>query len=495
MELLIGLDVGTTSTKALLFNPQGQILASASQSYGLIASEGDRVEQNPQDFWDAAVTTLRALAQQISPSDRVMAICQSSQGGTTIPADDAGNPVMNAISWMDQRARSEGGQALEVFSEEEFYRTTGWLYHATLPFRHIIWLRRQTPEVFKRARRFLFVNDFIGHRLTGEYCMNPSDASVTHLFNIEQGDWDERLLELAGIQRQQLSPLKPSGAIVGALTKQASLETGLPAGTPLINGAHDQYCAAVGLGVTSPGPMLLSCGTAWVLLAVPETLEIGYQSRMAISCHAVPGRWGAMRAQGGVGASVEWLIDQIFAGSDKSIGRKQLYAAVNESVLSSPPGAGGVLFYPLSGGHTELVFAGRGGFIGVNLKHTRADLARAVMEGVVFDLRWTLEEILAAGVCVDEMKMVGGGAGSSAWPQIVTDITGIPVVLPAIREAASWGAAILAGVGSGVFPDAAAGVSNTGPERRLEPNGEHRQRYDELFGHYKRLCPQVCKAF
>jgi len=128
------------------------------------------------------------------------------------------------------------------------------------------------------------------------------------------------------------------------------------------------------------------------------------------------------------------------------------------------------------------------------LKHTRADMARAVMEGVVFDLRWTLEEIQSAGVCVDEMKMVGGAAGSPAWPQVVTDITGIPVVLPAIREAASWGAAILAGVGAGIFPDAAAAVSSTGPERRLEPDGAHRERYAELFGRYKTLCPQVCKA-
>jgi xylulokinase len=495
MDLLIGLDVGTTSTKALLFNPQGEILASASQSYALITSEGDRVEQDPQDLWQAALTTLRSLARQIRPADRVHAICQSSQGGTTIPADNAGDPVFNAISWMDQRARSEGGQALERFSEEEFYRTTGWPFHATLPFRHMLWLRKQTPEVFQRARRFLFVNDFIGHRLTGEYCMNPSDASITHLFNIEQGDWDERLLDLASIQRQQLSPLKPSGAVVGVLTKQASLETGLPSGIPLINGAHDQYCAAVGLGVTSPGPMLLSCGTAWVLLAVPETLEIGYQSRMAISCHAVPERWGAMRALGGVGASVEWLIDQIFATADKLIERKQLYAAVNESVLSSQPGAGGLLFYPLSGGHTEIVFAGRGGFIGMNLKHTRADMTRAVLEGVVFDLRWTLEEIQAAGVQVDEMKMVGGAAGSFAWPQIVTDITGIPVVLPPIREAASWGAAVLAGVGAGVFPDAAAALSSTGAVRHIEPNADLRERYDELFGHYKTLCPQVCKAF
>jgi len=494
MDLLIGLDVGTTSTKALLFNPQGQVIASASQPYGLIASEGDRVEQDPQALWEAVLTTLRALERQLGPTDRVMAICQSSQGGTTIPADDSGNPVFNAISWMDQRARSEGTQAEERFGEEGFYRLTGWPFHATLPFRHILWLRKHAPETFARARRFLFVNDFIGHRLTGEYCMNPSDASITHLFNIEQGDWDERLLELAGIQPQQLSPVKPSGVIVGTLTKQVSMETGLAPGIPLINGAHDQYCAAVGLGVTSPGPMLLSCGTAWVLLAVPETLQVGFQSRMAISCHAVPGRWGAMRALGGVGASLEWLIDQVFTGLDKTVERKQLYAAVNESVLSSQPGAGGLLCYPLSGGHAELEFAGRGGFIGLSLKHTRADMARAVMEGVVFDLRWTLEEIQAAGVCVNEMKMVGGAAGSPAWPQVVTDVTGIPVVLPDIREAASWGAAILAGVGAGIFPDATADVSRAGPQRRLEPNIGYRARYDELFGHYKTLCPQVCKT-
>lgn len=493
MDLLIGLDVGTTATKALLFDLEGRALASASQSYGLITPQEGWVEQDPEALWAAVVTTLRSLAQQLRPSDRVLAIGQSSQGGTTIPVDAAGHPVYNAISWMDQRARAAGGAAQDTLGEELVYRITGWPLQVSLPLKHITWLREHAPQVFGRARRFLFVNDFIGQRLTGAGCMDPTDASITHLFNIETGDWDDRLLALAGISRQQLSPVAPSGTLIGRLTEAAGAATGLPAGLPLINGAHDQYCVAVGLGVTRPGPVQLSCGTAWVLLAVPETLEIGVRSRMALSCHAVPGRWGALSSLGGVGASLEWLIDQVFSGTGEPAGRERQYAWMNEAALNSTPGAGGLLFYPLSGGHSGLQYGGRGGLVGLTLSHSRGDLARAIMEGIAYDLRWTLEEIQAAGLCMDELKMVGGAARSPIWPQIVADITGLPVALPAVVEAASWGAAILAGVGAGVFPDAEAVQPAGAAQRRLAPDPGNQDRYRAGYEQYRTMCPRVCK--
>ncbi len=488
MELLIGLDVGTTATKALLFDLTGRVIASATRSYGLIMPRPGWVEQDPEEIWRAVVETLRALSRECSPRHRIVALSLSSQGGTTIPVAADGHPIYNAISWMDERAREQAEHVREKWGAEFIRTTTGWPLMSGLPLQHIGWLRQNRPAEFAATRHFLFVNDFIIQRLTGQLCMNPSDASITQLFNIATGDWDERLLDIVGLTRDRVSPVCPSGHAVGTVTAAASEATGLPQDVLVVNGAHDQYCAAVGTGVTRPGPTLLSCGTAWVILAVPESLEVALRSGMAVSCHAVKGHWGVLRSLGGVGTALEWLLDNVWGGKAQGEDRERLYNAINESVAASPPGANRLLFYPLAGGHATVVGTGRGAFIGLSLAHSRNDLARAVMEGIAFELRWAVEETRKAGIKVTELEMVGGAAKSSVWPHIIADITGVPVTLPAVREAASRGAAILAGVGAGLFPDPEAGfVAFRGKETYLEPASENRNRYEDLFATYQEL--------
>ncbi len=493
MDYLLGLDVGTTATKALLFDLQGRLAAQSSQSYNLLSPQDGWVEQDPQTLWGAVVTTLRQLAGNLAPGDRVLALAQSSQGGTTIPLDSAMQPVYNAMSWMDQRARQEYQQVKETFGGEVLYRLTGWPLTPALPLMHIRWLRGNLPEAFARARYFTFVNDYIGYRLAGELCMNPSDASITQLLDISSGDWDERLLELAGIRRQQLSPLQLSGRLVGNLTAEASRLTHLPQGLPVVNGAHDQYCAAVGLGVTRPGPMLLSTGTAWVLLLVPESLEIGLRSGMALSCHAAQGRWGALRSLGGVGSSLEWLLDKLWNTPRQPEQSKQHYRDLDEAALRSPPGASGLLFFPLAGGHADAYGMGVGGFVGLTLKNTRDDLARAVLEGIAYELRWAIEEIRAAGVSVDEVIMVGGAARSIAWPQIVADASGIRIQVPPVTQAAGWGAALLAGLGYGAIPSLDSAPQPQGETQRSAQLPEHQEIYEKNYQRYREICPAITR--
>jgi len=488
MDLLLGLDVGTTATKALLFDLAGNIVASASYPYDLIMPCSGWVEQDPEDLWRGVVETSRAVLSRVSTKDRILAVSQSSQAGTTIPADAEGRPVCNAISWMDQRAGQQAQRVRERWGSNFIRMTTGWTLWEGLPLQHIAWLRDNRPDIFGAARYFFFVNDFITYRLTGRSCMNPSDAGITQLMNVATGDWDERLLEIAGVRHEQLSPVHPSGHVVGRLTPAASEATGLPQDVLVVNGAHDQYCAAVGTGVTRPGPTLLSCGTAWVMLAVPESLEVGLSSGMNISCHAVEGRWGALRSLGGVGRSLEWLLDNIWGRANARGRPGNLYDAVNKAVARSRVGANGLFFLPPTGGHASSIGTAQGGFVGLTLSHSRSDLARAVMEGVAFELRWALEEIRAAGVQVAEFKMVGGAAQSPMWPQIVADVTGVPVALPTVRQAAARGAAILAGVGVGVFADPEAGfIAFRGQETQLEPIPENCIQYNALFHTYQEL--------
>jgi len=455
MDLLLGLDIGTTAAKALLFDLEGNVVASASCRYNLVVPQDGWVEQDPEELWHGVVETSRSVLRCIGPCDRVVALSLSSQAGTTIPVDAEGRPTHNAISWLDQRTGGISQLVRQRLGVEVFHAITGWPLRGCMPLYHICWLQQNRPDDLAATRRFLFVNDFIIHRLTGQWCMNPSDAGMTRLMNIATADWDERLLGIAGITRDHLSPVHPSGCAVGTLTATASEVTGLPHDLLVVNGAHDQYCAAVGTGVTRSGHVLLSCGTAWVILAVPESLEVGLHSGMGISHHAVEGRWGALRSLGGVGTSLEWFLDNIWGekGTKNVIDIKNL-----------------------------------GGFIGLSLSHSRDDMARAVMEGIAFELRWAMEEMREAEVRVTELKMVGGAAGSPVWPQIVADVTGFPVSLPAVKQSASRGAAILAGVGAGLLHDPETGfLAFRGRETCLEPRAKNRHRYDDLFHTYRQL--------
>jgi sugar (pentulose or hexulose) kinase len=389
---------------------------------------------------------------------------------------------------MDHRAGEQAQRVRDQFGAEFVHHTTGWHLGGGLPLLHIAWFRENCPEAFAATRQFLFVNDFVVQRLTGRLCTNPSDAGITQLLNLDTADWDERLLTFAGAGRDQVSPVQPSGHAVGRLTATASEATGLSQDVLVVNGAHDQYCAAVGAGVTQPGQVLLSCGTAWVILAVPEDKEAALQSGMAVSHHAVEDRWGAIRSMGGVGTSLEWLLDQVWGARDPSEGRGDLYEAVNRAAAQCPPGAGGLFFFPLAGGHGLTFGRSGGGFLGLSLAHTRADMTRAVMEGIAFELCWVIGEMRQAGLGVAELTMVGGAAESPVWPQIVADVTGVPVALPSSRQAAGRGAAILAGVGAGLFAGPEAGFAAFGgQETRLVPDQAHRALYDKRFGTYQDL--------
>jgi xylulokinase len=460
-QLLLGLDVGTTATKAALFDLCGATVAVATRPHTLITPRPGWVEQDPDELWQAVVDAIRAVLSQQAPGDRVVALSIASQGGTTIPVNEKGVPVYAAISWMDERASRQAEHIRQVFGDEFVYRTTGWHLGNTLPLQHLGWLRDERPEVLELTARVLFVNDFILQQLTGDAVMNPSDATMTQLFNIAAGDWETCLLDEVELRRDQLSAIAPSGHALGLPVAEAIQATGLPPDTLVVNGAHDQYCAAVATGVTRPGTVLLSSGTAWVILAVPQDLTTGLASGMAVSCHAVPGRWGAIVSLGGVGASLEWLLKTLRPAAEEPVdvnaGAASLnYAALNAAAVRSGPGARGLLFYPLAGGHSR-IGAGHGGFLQLALEHTYGDMVRAIMEGTCFELRWVLEGIRARGLPVSRLTLVGGAATSPLWPQIIADVASVPVALPADRQAAARGAAILAGVGAGIFPDMESG--------------------------------------
>ncbi|MGQ9609321.1 MAG: xylulokinase [bacterium] len=478
MELLIGLDVGTTAVKALLIDLEGNLISLASYKYKLITPHNDWVEQDPEDLWQGVVFTIKKIIDDLKPSDHVIALSISSQGGTTIPVDELFRPVYNAISWMDHRAHK---QAERMRKEGiKIYETTGWDIYDGLPLLHISWLRENEPKVFSSARYFLFVNDFIIYRLTEKLCMDPSNAGITQLFNIAELDWDKDMLNIAEVAPEQLSPVKNSGFAIGNITQKASHETGLSESVLVVNGAHDQYCAALGAGVLEPGDVLLSCGTAWVILGVMDELKFDPNKILSISPHVVPNRWGALKSMGAVGACIEWFLDNILP---KMSDRTKLYAELNKSAERASPGSKGLIFLPSSGGYGHGV---RGGFIGLSISHSCDNMARAIMEGIAFDLRCTIDDILKSGIRINNLRMVGGAASSPIWTKIVADITKVPVILPSLTQSASYGAAILAGFGSRVFNNLKSAYQKlAGQENQIEPNTDNGRKYDDLYEIYR----------
>jgi xylulokinase len=296
---------------------------------------------------------------------------------------------------------------------------------------------------------------------------------------------------LAGIQPERLSPIRPAGTVIGPITAEASRLTGLPPETVVVNGGHDQGCTALAMGVTSPGKVLLAGGTSWVVTTVVtapavETIPEG----MDMNFHPAPGRWTVSQSLGGLGASLEWWLKQGWQGPDHQspAGRDQMYAALDQELTQSSAGTDGLFFLPLAGGHREPAGVQRGGFIGLRLDHTRGDMARAILEGAAFELRWALARIQQAGMAVERLWLVGGAARSPIWPKIVADVTGLPIYLPQYGQWPALGAAILAGWGAALYESLEIGQARFQKAADLiEPDRPARQRYNTSFETYQRL--------
>jgi xylulokinase len=416
-------------------------------------------------------------------------------------------PLYPAITWMDGRTEGLVKEWREAGVEELVRPASGWHLYPGLCLPTIAWLGRYRPDVFAATEHWLSINDYLVHRMTGRFCMNPSNGGGMQLVDIRSGQWSRDLCALVGIDPGQLSPIQASGAIIGEITPEASRLTGLPGGTMVINGGHDQGCTALGLGITSPGKILLACGTAWVVTGVVEVLDVGMlPDRLDINSHPLPlrsqgpRRWMVSQSLGGLGASLEWLLRQCWQGTDAEsmlrampeAARRDGYAALDDELSRTRAGGDGLFFMPLTGGHNEPIGELRGSIVGLRLDHTRADVARALMEGAAYELRQALEQIRCAGMPIQRMWMTGGAAQSPLWSAILADVTGVPLVLPQYKYWPAVGAAILAGLGGGAFESLAAAQARfQKPARQVEPDQANMSIYGEYFAAYRHLGDQI----
>jgi sugar (pentulose or hexulose) kinase len=493
MYLLLGIDVGTTGTKTILADVRGNIISSSYKGYESYRGKTGYVEQNPDDWWDALVYTVNECVGNISNKDRIIALSLSAQGGSMVPVDENCTPLTDAAIWMDKRGWQEYSQLSEVKEKDYYYLKTGWRLSHGLNLVQIKWLRNNRSDIYKKTFKFLSTIEYLNYKLTGRFCIDPLSAGITQLFNIREKKWDEEILELIGIEENKLADIVQQGEVLGTLTDEAARLLNIPERIKVISGSHDQYCAALGAGALKKGDVILSTGTAWVVLGITDTPMFDTDSYFSPGNYIIKGKWGVIASVAAAGASMEWFrqnIGMICKDSEGGIQQESFYE-IDEKVSTRGIGQEDLMVFPHFTGSPcpKPNQNNKAAILGLELRHDRYALARAIMEGVSYDVNRILEEFKIKDMELDNLKVLGGASKSRIWMQIVADVTGIKVVIPQTTDIACIGAVILAGKGAGIFKDEMDGFEKfSKKEIEILPDMDNHNLYIRLYEKYKRRC-------
>ena len=483
MRYLLGIDVGTTGTKSLLFSEEGKLVAQAYKGYGLITPQVGWSEQLASDWWNATVETVNsAVAEAGIDGGDVAGISLSLQGGTLVPVDAEFKPLHNAIVWNDVRCIEQRAEFISELGDAKLmYEKTGWNLGKGMPVLETRWLKENEPEVFNNTAMFMSVPDYIAYKMTGIPAIDLSGTGINQTGNVREERYDDDILRFMGITAEKLPKIVRTGDVIGNLTAQAAEELGLSTDCVLVAGAHDQYAVALGAGCTQDGDIVIGSGTCWVVTALSE--KANFESGIAQSKSAVPGLWGSCWSLSSGGVCLDWMRKNVALSAE---GETISYEEINSEIPKRKAAEDGLFFYPFSGYTENRKGFSKGSFIGLDLSHDRFDIMRAIMEGVGFQIRWMMEYFKSKPSTADGLKLAGGATKSKAWSQIVADITGLPIRIPEVADLACVGAAVLAGTGSGVFSSLSEGCKRLAVnENVLMPDPVAAEKYATFFEEYK----------
>jgi len=483
---LLGIDVSTTGVKALLIDDKGEIVASSTTALHLSTPKPLWSEQHPHDWWDAAVNSIRNVLRETDAKE-IAAIGLTGQMHGLVLLDEQGEVLRPAILWNDQRCGDQCDEMRASLGKERLIRISGndALTGFTAP--KILWVRQHEPEIYDRARHVLLPKDYLRYKLTHEYAMDKADGSGTLLFDLERRHWSNETLDAAKIAADWLPETFEGPEVTGRVTREAAAATGLREGTPVVAGGGDQAAQAVGVGAVRPGVLAVTLGTSGVVFAATESPLIEPAGRLHAFCHAVPGRWHLMGVMLSAAGSLQWYRDALAC----DVSFEELVSEAGAVAA----GSDGLLFLPyLCGERTPHPdpFA-RGAWVGLTLRHSRKHLTRAVLEGVAFGLKDIFSLMQEAGAGdVDQVRVSGGGAKSAVWRQILAEVLGTEMVTVNTTEGAAYGAALLAGVAAGVWPNVDTACAETiRVTDRISPDAKNVSRYAELYQQYQSLYPAL----
>ena len=456
MTCLIGIDIGTSGAKTALFDETGKLLASYTGEYPLYQPQNGYAEQDPADWWEATVDGIRTVLEKsgVSASD-VKGIGLSGQMHGLVMLDSECEVLRRSIIWCDQRTATECEEITTRVGARRLMDITMSPALTGFTASKILWVRNHEPEIYAKCRHILLPKDYIRHRLTGEFATEVSDASGMQLLDIAGRQWSDEVLSALDIDRSLLAEVHESPAVTGVVSSQAAALTGLAAGTPVVGGAGDCAAGAVGAGVVRDGQASASIGTSGVVFAHTSRLSPDHAGRVHTFCTAVPGAWHVMGVTQGAGLSLKWFRDNFCISEKETAAMMGVdpYYLMDKAAENISIGADRLLYLPyLMGERTpHLDPNARGLFFGLSAIHTRAHLLRAVMEGVIYSLRDCLSVFEENGIRLDSIMACGGGGVSSLWRQMLADVFDCPVRTAVSAEGGALGAAILAGVGVGVY--------------------------------------------
>lgn len=491
----LGIDVGTGGTRALVIDADGRILGSATADHIPFASPRPGwAEQDPHDWWRAAIDAIRAALEAAGlPGEAITGVGLSGQMHGSVFLDDAGEVIRPALLWCDQRtddqcraitARLGADRLIELVSNPAL---TGF----TLP--KLLWLREQEPEAWQRVRTVLLPKDYVRFRLSGERATDMADASGTLLLDVTHRRWSQPMLDALDLDASLLPRLFESPEITSLVSAEGARLTGLRPGTPIVAGAGDQAAGAVGMGIVEPGIVSATIGTSGVVFAATDRPARDPQGRVHTFCHAVPARWHVMGVTLAAGLSLRWFRDQFGVGPNPGA-REDPYELLSDEAAQAPAGSDGALWTPyLMGERTPHLdpFA-RAALTGLTASHGRAHVIRAILEGVAFSLQDTFRIFAEMDVPVQRVRLGGGGARSPLWRQIQADVYGHDVELVEAEEGAAYGAALLAGVGTGGWPSVdAACAAVVRVARRVAMSRETADVMARAYARYRRVYPAL----
>jgi xylulokinase len=488
MTYFLGIDSSTTGVKALLIDSAGEVIGTATTDLPLSTPKPLWSEQDPADWWAGAVQSIRqVLAETGVAGDAIAAIGMTGQMHGLTLLDAAGEVLRPAILWNDQRTGQQCDDIRARLGKQRLIELTGndALTGFTAP--KILWVRDHEPKVYAKVRHVLLPKDYVRFKLTGDYATDRAGAAGTLLLDVKTRDWSAPVLEALDIPADWLPKTHEGPEVTGHISTTAAAETGLKAGTPVVGGGGDQAAQAVGVGAVQPGITALTLGTSGVVFASTGDPFIESEGRLHAFCHAVPNRWHLMGVMLSAAGSLRWYRDTLAPGVD--------YDDLLAPAADIPAGSEGLLFLPYLTGertpHPDPL--ARGAFVGLTVRHTQPHLTRAVLEGVSFGLRDSFELIKGAGLAeIKQVRVSGGGARSPLWRQILADVFDAELVTINTTEGAAYGAALLAGVGAGAWPDVdtacEASISITGS---ATPQADQVAAYASLYQTYTDLYPAL----
>ena len=497
MDYLVGIDIGTSGIKSIIIDTNGKVLGSKTVELDIIIPKPLWAEQNPEEWWKGTVESLKGVITKtsVNPGD-IKGIGLSGQMHTMVLIDKDKKVLRPAILWCDNRTTHQREWITNKVGLENLKRMVSNppLEGFTAP--KIIWVRDNEPHIYEKIDKILIAKDYIRYLLTGEIAAEVSDAAGTAIFDVNNREWSEELLRLIDVPKEFLPPCYESIDIAGKINKETAELTGLKEGTPVVCGGADNPCAAVGNGIVREGRVQSSIGTSGTVVAHTDSVKVDPKMRLHTFCHTVPGSWYLMGVVLQAGGAFRWYRDTVGIEESKIAKTKGMdpYDYMCQKAEKIPIGSDGLTFLPyLSGERTPHQDGrARGAWIGITLSHKKEHLIRSVIEGITFAMRDSIELMRELGIEVSQVRATGGGAKNRFWRKMQADVFNTEVIRLSSEEGPSFGAALLAGTGVGIFSDVAEAADEIiKPVETCEPDPENSKIYNEYYQIYRELYPAL----